>query len=79
MDSGIYPYKVNFPISHVWIRIYELPPEYFYEPIINVIASAIGPVVAIDERTRTREMLHFTRVLVELDLRKEKETHIMYE
>lgn len=73
------PYKVNLPISHVWIPIYELSPEYFYEPIINDIASAIGPVIAIDERTRTREMLHFARVLLELDLLKEKESHIMYE
>lgn len=24
------PYKVNSPIVNLWIRIYELPPEYFY-------------------------------------------------
>lgn len=65
-------YKINSPISHVWIHIYELPPKYFYEPIIHVIASAICPVMAIDERTRTREMLHFAHVLVELDLRKKR-------
>lgn len=67
------------PIAHVWICIYELPPKYFYKLIINVIASAIGPVVFIDERMKNREMLHFARVLVELDLQKEKETFIMYE
>lgn len=60
------------------MRIYELPPEYLYEPIIKVIASAIGSVVSIDERTKNREMLHYARVLVELYLRKDKEMFIMY-
>lgn len=48
-------------------------------PIIERIASALGPVVSIDEHTRNRTMYHYARVLIELDLRKEKEYNIMYE
>lgn len=36
-------------------------------------------MVTIDERIRTRKMLHYARVLVEVDLRKQKEEYIMYE
>lgn len=36
-------------------------------------------MVFIDERTESRTMLHYARVLVELDLRKEKEYGVMYE
>lgn len=64
---------------HAWIRIYELPMEYFYVPNIRAIASAVGPIISIDERTRKPEMCHYARVLVELDLRKEREEFIMFE
>lgn len=53
--------------------------EYFYVPIIECIASALGQVVSVDERTRNRTMCHYARVLIELDLRKENEYNIMYE
>lgn len=73
------PWKVNSPIAHVWIRIHELPIEYFSDPIIRAIASAIGPVINIDERTRTRRVCKYARVLVEVDLRAEREYSVMYE
>lgn len=47
--------------------------------LIRAIASAIGPIIIINERTRKREMCHYARVLVELDLRKEREQFIMFE
>lgn len=53
--------------------------EYFHELIIEDIASTLGLVVSIDERTHNREMYHYARVLIELDLQKDKEYHIMYE
>lgn len=72
------PYKVNSPIAHVWVSTFEHPPEYFCELIIRAIASTIDYVVTIDECTKNREMLHYVGVLVEQDLRKEKEEYIMY-
>lgn len=73
------PYKVSSPIINVWARIYELPMEYFKVPIIEAIASVIGPIVSIDERTESQTYYHHAYVLIELDLRKEKEYNSMYE
>lgn len=53
--------------------------EYFKVPIIEAIASALGPIVSTDERTRSQTYCHYARVLIELDLQKEKKYNIMYE
>lgn len=53
---------------NVRVCIYELPMEYFYEPIVEFIASALGPVVNIDEHTQNRTICHYVRVLIELNL-----------
>lgn len=63
----------------MWVRIYEIPQEYFHEHVIESIASALGTVVSMDQCTRDGSMCHYARVLIELDLRKEKEYHIMFE
>lgn len=44
-------YKISSPIVNVWACIFELPMEYFHVPIIEAIASALGPVVNIDKHT----------------------------
>lgn len=64
---------------NIWVRIFELLMEYFHESIIEDIALPLGHLVNIDERTRNREMCYYAWVLVELDLWKDKEYHIMYE
>lgn len=73
------PYKVKSSVVPVWIRIYELPVEYFYEPIIRSLASAIGSVLQVDERTRNRTLCHYARVLIEIDLKADREYTIMFE
>lgn len=72
------PYKISSSTVNVWVRIFELLMKYFHELIIEDIASAPGPIVNMDERTRNREMKIYARVLIKLDLRKDKEYHIMY-
>lgn len=64
---------------NVWVRIYEIPQEYLHEHIIESIASVMGTVISMDQRTRDGIMCHYARVLIELDLRKEKENLIMFE
>lgn len=51
-------YKVSSPVVNVCVRIYELPMEYFKTSIIEAIASALGLVVNIDERTRSQTYYH---------------------
>ncbi|KAL8485233.1 hypothetical protein ACS0TY_027509 [Phlomoides rotata] len=73
------PYKVSSSIAQVWIRILELPLEYWNTNILTALASAIGTVIKLDERTASRSMGRFARVLVELDLKQDREEYVMFE
>ncbi|KAL8472351.1 hypothetical protein ACS0TY_029536 [Phlomoides rotata] len=73
------PFKVNKSVVQAWIRISELPLEYWNKHIITALASAVGTVIKIDERTLNRTMGRFARVLVELDLKQERDETLMFE
>ncbi|KAL8511903.1 hypothetical protein ACS0TY_018371 [Phlomoides rotata] len=63
------PYKVSSSVAQVWIRISELPLEYWNTNIITTLTSAVGTVIKLDERTASRSMGRFARVLMELELK----------
>lgn len=44
--------------------------EYFKPKIIHALASALGMVIKIDERTRQGSMCHYVRVLIDIDMIK---------
>ncbi|KAL8466114.1 hypothetical protein ACS0TY_035284 [Phlomoides rotata] len=73
------PFRVNTSVVQAWIRISELPLEYWNKHIITALASAVGTVIKIDERTLSRTMGRFARVLVELDLKHAREETLMFE
>ncbi|KAL8488288.1 hypothetical protein ACS0TY_024530 [Phlomoides rotata] len=73
------PYKVSTSVAQVWIRISKLPLEYWNNNIIMALASAVGTVIKLDERTASRSMGRFARVLVELDLKQDREEYVMFE
>lgn len=76
---GFNPYKVNTTLAQVWVRIYEIPMEYFQPKIIHALASALGTVIKIDDRTWNRTMCHYARVLIEIDMTKGCEDYIIFE
>lgn len=63
------PYKLSSSVAEVWVRIYELSIEYWNPKLILGIASAVGNPVKVDERSTDGSLGHFTRVLVEVDLK----------
>lgn len=71
------PYKLNSSIAEVWVRIYELSLEYWSPKLILGIASAVGNPVKIDERSTDGSLGHFTRVLVEVDLKNSLQERVM--
>ncbi|KAL8537662.1 hypothetical protein ACS0TY_012696 [Phlomoides rotata] len=73
------PYKVSTSVAQVWIRISELPLEYWNNTIITALASAVGTVIKLDERTASRSIGRFARVLVELDLKQDREEYVIFE
>ncbi|KAL8498925.1 hypothetical protein ACS0TY_022040 [Phlomoides rotata] len=73
------PYRVTTSVVQVWIHISELPLEYWNKYIISALASAVGTVIKIDDRTLNKSMGRFARVLVELDLKQERKEYLMFE
>ncbi|KAL8498083.1 hypothetical protein ACS0TY_021421 [Phlomoides rotata] len=73
------PYRVTTSVVQTWILISELPLEYWNKHIITALASAVGIVIKIDDRTLGKMMGHFARVFVELDLKQEREEYLMFE
>lgn len=61
------------------MHIYEIPMEFFQPKIIHALASALGTVIKMDDRTRNRTMCHYARVLNEIDMTKGCENYIMFE
>jgi hypothetical protein len=54
--------------TQIWIRLLELPQEYWRQRTLFEIASAIGTPLTLDESTKNRAFGHYARVLVDIDL-----------
>jgi hypothetical protein len=67
--------------THVslWIRLVELPQEYWRERTLKEIASAVGTPIDIDGPTRNRTFGHYARILVDIDLSKKLYDEILVE
>jgi len=53
--------------AQVWIRLLELPQEYWMEQTLREIASAVGTPLVIDNATSKRLFGHYARILVDMD------------
>jgi len=56
--------------ASIWIRLVELPQEYWREHTLKEIASAIGTPIDLDAPTRNRAFGHYAHLLVDIDLSK---------
>jgi len=63
----------------LWIRLVELPQEYWRERTLKEIASAVGTPIDIDGPTQNRTFGHYARILVEIDLSKRAYDEILVE
>jgi len=52
----------------VWIRLLDLPQEYWRPKTLLEIASGVGTPLTIDESTKARLFGHYARILVDIDL-----------
>ena len=65
--------------AQVWIRLNELPQEYWMDRTLREIASEIGTPQLIDSATQNRVFGHYARVLVDMDLSKNIYNEVMVE
>ncbi|KAK2357831.1 hypothetical protein QL285_095068 [Trifolium repens] len=62
------PYTQRQTHTQIWIRLMELPQEYWRQCTLFEIASAIGTPLSLDEATKARAFGHYARILVDMDL-----------
>jgi len=54
--------------AQIWVRLLQLPQEYWRKKTLFEIASGLGTPLSIDEATLSRRFGMFARVLVDVDL-----------
>ncbi|XP_057787264.1 uncharacterized protein LOC131004574 [Salvia miltiorrhiza] len=65
------PYKQNSSLVQVWTRIYYLPHDFWHPKFLTGIAHAIGTPIKMDGPTFNRDVRHFARILIEIDISQE--------
>lgn len=65
--------------TQVWIRLWELPQEYWMERTLYEIAGAIRTPLLIDNVTKNRLFGHYAKVLMDLDLSENLFYEVMVE
>ncbi|KAL8514652.1 hypothetical protein ACS0TY_013658 [Phlomoides rotata] len=66
------------PHFRVWVRLLDLPMEYWQSAILEAMAMALGTLIKIDDHTMHKRMGHYARLLVEIDMKNEMIEKIMY-
>ena len=71
------PWSPNFRASEasvssiaVWVRLPELPVEYYHKEALLLIGSDLGPVLRVDVNTATGTRGRFARICIQLDIKK---------
>ena len=54
----------------VWIRLLELPIEFYALCVLKEIGNAIGPVLQIDSSTTVKARGRYAKICVQIDLNK---------
>ncbi|XP_057775004.1 uncharacterized protein LOC130993982 [Salvia miltiorrhiza] len=62
------PYKEISSLCHVWVRLYYLPIELWHPEVFAAIGRTIGLPIRFDSPSAYKEVGHFARILVEVDL-----------
>ncbi|XP_057803376.1 uncharacterized protein LOC131018680 [Salvia miltiorrhiza] len=62
------PYKECSSLAQVWVRIYYLPIELWHPEVIAAVGRYLGNPIRIDGGSANREVGHYARVLIEIDL-----------
>ncbi|XP_019429250.1 PREDICTED: uncharacterized protein LOC109336882 [Lupinus angustifolius] len=65
--------------AQCWVRILNLPQEYWSARIIFSIVGGIGTPISLHEATTNRSFGHFAKVLVELNLKSKLPNQILVE
>ena len=69
-EPNFKPSTTNISSIAVWVRLYELPIEYYNAEALHQIGKAISNVLRVDTHTVTETMGKFARLCVQIDIKK---------
>lgn len=55
----------------VWVRLSELPIEYYKPSVLWELGQAIGPVLRVDTHTTTKSKGQFARIYVQINFERD--------
>ncbi|CAA7018342.1 unnamed protein product [Microthlaspi erraticum] len=64
------PSRDEITTTPVWVRLSNLPVNYYHRTILMGIAKGLGVPIKVDQTTLNFERARFARICVEVDLRK---------
>lgn len=73
------PEKQKQTNAQAWVRLHNLPFEYWHPRILLSIASILGSPVKIDQATLNREFFHYARIQIDIDLQFELQHRVLVE
>ena len=76
-ESDFKPALASVSSIAVWVRLNELPIEYYNAKALQIIGKAIGNVLRIDTFTASETRGRFARICVQVDVEKPLATAIM--
>nr|POE69938.1 hypothetical protein CFP56_57742 [Quercus suber] len=71
------PSEVNISLVALWIRLNELPIEYYNSEALQIIGNTIGRVLRIDTHTTNESRGRFARLCIQVDIEKPLNTTIL--
>ncbi|CAN6921497.1 unnamed protein product [Brassica oleracea] len=71
------PVKDDITTTPVWVRISDLPVNFYHKAILFGIAKGVGKPIRVDVTTSNLERARFARVCVEVNLKKPLKGSIM--
>ncbi|KAH6786733.1 hypothetical protein C2S52_006285 [Perilla frutescens var. hirtella] len=64
-------------LTQLWVRLYNLPLEYWHEEVFVGIARLVGNPLKIDGMSMHGEVGHFARILIEIDMSQPLQSSVM--
>ena len=64
------PSEANISLVAVWVRLNELPIEYYNVEALQIIGNAVGRVLRIDTHTVNEYRGRFARLCIQIDVEK---------
>jgi len=69
-EPNFKPVEANISSVAIWVRLDELPIEYYHVEALQLIGNAIGKVLRIDTHTASESRARFARICIQVDIGK---------